>query len=130
MTHYKPPIGWYAVGFDQVLAQYDPLKDAVHGLEYLGPPVPAMVQTVKDMLAEGKVVKILTPRVHVGHTNQIERASKIMQMIADWSKEHIGIPLVATCVIDPFCIEILDTRSRQVYPNKGTILTAGKQPKK
>ena len=58
-THGETGKGWYGFGLDGVLAKYDGWK----GIEHIGEPVKPMVELMKRMHDEGKVVKIVTARV-------------------------------------------------------------------
>ena len=58
-THGQAGSGWYGFDLDGTLAKYDGWK----GIEHIGEPVKPMVDLIKRMHAEGKVVKILTARV-------------------------------------------------------------------
>lgn len=50
---------WYGFDLDGTLAKYDGWK----GIDHIGEPVKPMVDLIKRMRAEGKVVKIMTARV-------------------------------------------------------------------
>ena len=58
-THGETGKGWYGFDLDGTLAKYDGWK----GIDHIGEPVKPMVDLVKRMHEEGKVVKILTARV-------------------------------------------------------------------
>lgn len=58
-THGVEGKGWYGFDLDGTLAKYDGWK----GIDHIGAPVALMVDRVKEMHVEGKVVKILTARV-------------------------------------------------------------------
>ena len=58
-THGVEDKGWYGFDLDGTLAKYDGWK----GIDHIGEPVKPMVDLIKRMHAEGKVVKILTARV-------------------------------------------------------------------
>lgn len=58
-THGVEGEGWYGFDLDGTLAVYDKWE----GIDHIGEPVKPMVDLVKRMHAEGKVVKILTARV-------------------------------------------------------------------
>ena len=58
-THGVEGKGWYGFDLDGTLAVYDKWE----GIDHIGEPVKHMVDLIKRMHAEGKVVKILTARV-------------------------------------------------------------------
>lgn len=62
-THGETGKGWYGFDLDGTLAKYDGWK----GIDRIGEPVKPMVDLIKRMHAEGKVVKILTARVSHRH---------------------------------------------------------------
>lgn len=62
-THGAEGKGWYGFDLDGTLAKYDGWK----GIDHIGEPVKPMVDLIKRMHAEGKVVKILTARVSHRH---------------------------------------------------------------
>lgn len=58
-THGVEGKGWYGFDLDGTLAVYDKWE----GIDHIGEPVKPMVDLMKKMHADGKVVKILTARV-------------------------------------------------------------------
>ena len=58
-THGVEGKGWYGFDLDGTLAKYDGWK----GIDHIGEPVKPMVDLIKKMHEDGKVVKILTARV-------------------------------------------------------------------
>ena len=62
-THGETGKGWYGFDLDGTLAKYDKWE----GIDHIGEPVKPMVDLIKKMHAEGKVVKILTARVSHRH---------------------------------------------------------------
>lgn len=57
-THGETGKGWYGFDLDGTLAKYDGWK----GIDHIGEPVKPMVDLIKRMHDEGKVVKIMTAR--------------------------------------------------------------------
>lgn len=57
-THGETGKGWYGFDLDGTLAKYDGWK----GIDHIGEPVKPMVELMKRMHDEGKVVKIMTAR--------------------------------------------------------------------
>ena len=58
-THGEKGEGWYGFDLDGTLAKYNGWK----GIDHIGEPVKPMVDLIKRMHDEGKVVKIMTARV-------------------------------------------------------------------
>ena len=58
-THGETGKCWYGFDLDGTLAEYDKWE----GIDHIGEPVKRMVDLIKKMHAEGRVVKILTARV-------------------------------------------------------------------
>lgn len=58
-THGVEGKGWYGFDLDGTLAKYDKWE----GIDHIGDPVKPMVDLIRKMHDEGKVVKILTARV-------------------------------------------------------------------
>lgn len=103
--------GWIGVDLDGTLAEY-------HGWvssEYIGKPIPRMVERVKSWIAEGLEVRIMTARVSPtkGDADICRRA------IVVWLKEHLGTILPITHEKDQFMRELWDDRVVQVIPNTG-----------
>ena len=93
---------WIGVDFDGTLAHSG-----------TGAPVPAMVERVKRMLADGKRVKIFTARA--------DRGEDIKQ-IADWLTSHGLPPLTITNIKDSEMVAFYDDRAIAVERNTGAIL--------
>jgi hypothetical protein len=104
--------GWIGVDLDGTLAEYDGWKGETH----IGDPIPAMVQRVKEALADGKTVRIFTARMSNMPNFHIADA------IYAWCEQHIGVKLLPTCIKDFECIEIWDDRAVQVIKNTGEIV--------
>ena len=58
-THGVEGKGWYGFDLDGTLAKYDKWE----GIDHIGDPVKPLVDLIRKMHAEGRVVKILTARV-------------------------------------------------------------------
>ena len=112
--------GWIGVDFDGTLAVYDGWNDGS-----LGAPVPLMLQRVKDWLADGKEVRIVTARVSstglmVGQKRDDESfAEQQRHAIQAWCVEHIGRPLKVTASKDFAMTELWDDRAVRVEMNTG-----------
>lgn len=116
--------GWYAVDLDATLAVYDGWK----GIDHIGEPVPAMVARVKQMLAEGKDVRIFTARVCTDGLRGEWEANLARTVIQQWCLEHIGRVLLVTNVKDFGMISLYDDRCVQVEANTGELVAYGAPP--
>lgn len=108
--------GWYGFDLDGTLAVYDGWR----GPEHIGEPIPAMVNKVKELLVEGKEVRIFTARV-AGVREGIAPEQNIT-LIQDWTEKHIGVRLPVTCTKDFGMVCLFDDRAKQVIPNTGLLL--------
>jgi hypothetical protein len=100
--------GWIGVDLDGTLARGH--------AERIGPPVDVMVERVKRWLADGYEVRVFTARMSERDPKDREAQAR---MIWEWTREHVGTPLTATCCKDYSTIEIWDDRARQVETNTG-----------
>ena len=104
--------GWFAVDLDGTLAKYEGWK----GVDHVGEPVPAMMERVKQWVAEGRDVRIFTARVSARDQDERIQAATAIQ---DWLQKH-GLPrLPVTCMKDYAMVELWDDRCVQVEPNTG-----------
>ena len=101
--------GWIGVDLDGTLAEYHGWK----GIEHVGDPVPKMLARVRNWLASGQPVRIVTARVGGQDSNE----ARIY--IERWCKVHLGCVLPVTCSKDFEMIELWDDRCVQVLPNTG-----------
>lgn len=106
--------GWIGVDLDGTLAQYDGWR----GIHHIGQPVPAMLNRVRQWIAEGKYeVRIFTARVGEGPEQ--------VSFIQDWL-ESLGLPrLQVTATKDFEMIELWDDRCVAVESNTGRVLGGG-----
>lgn len=120
----KRPGAWVGVDLDGTLARYDGWVDETH----IGEPVPLMLDRVKDMLAAGVDVRIMTARVDGGEVAAamgLDGASvfrdvvRITNIIQDWTEKHLGVRLPVTCKKDFGMTQIWDDRAIQIIPNTG-----------
>lgn len=147
-THGAAGKGWYAFDLDGVLAKYDGWK----GIDHIGEPVKPMVDLVKKMHAEGKVVKILTARV-APRANAEYRPNPFLgappeklapfhpfastseykalygaakwsaeQFIDHWCAKNLGFIPEITHEKDHRMLELYDDRVKQVVPNEGVLV--------
>jgi|GEM_PF-2138420 len=104
-----PEAEWIGVDMDKTLA----VDHGFKGAEIIGKPIPAMVERVKQMLADGEDVRIFTARVSTDKTGKAQSA------IEAWSQQYLGEALPITNVKDAHMKEFWDDRARQVEPNTG-----------
>jgi hypothetical protein len=114
--------GWIGVDLDGTLAKYDGWKSCTH----IGEPIPAMVDRVRQWLADGREVRIFTARVRPylsPFDPRYEEGHAAIVAIKQWCKKHIGEYLPVTCVKDLDCIEFWDDRAVTVEMNTGLKLS-------
>lgn len=116
--------GWIGVDLDGTIAFYDHWR----GPHHIGEPIPAMLDRVKNWVAEGRDVRIFTARVDGGTValsmgnkdgEQCQDISVVEKFIHAWCEKHIGKVLPVTCRKDYGMIELWDDRCVQVIPNTG-----------
>ena len=98
--------GWIGVDLDGTLAH----DTGWHGPEQIGPPIPEMLERVRNWLNEGRRVKIFTARATIPQQ---------IPPIRDWLRAQ-GLPeLEVTNVKDFAMIECWDDRAVEVITNTG-----------
>ena len=118
---------------DGTLAVYDKWK----GIDHIGEPVKPMVDLIKKMHDEGKVVKILTARIAprkledgtVGESyitvpdgeGGVTR-TYAHQFINDWCHFNLGFIPEIVYQKDHLMLELYDDRVKQVVPNEGLLV--------
>ena len=115
-----PNADWIGVDLDKTLAHYSDFK----GSEVIGKPIAAMVERVKNILANGeevdgklvKDVRFFTARVADDKTGMARAA------IEAWSLEHLGQALPVTNIKDPHMVKVYDDRAAEVEPNTGRVV--------
>jgi hypothetical protein len=136
-THGETGKGWYGFDLDGTLAKYDGWK----GIDHIGEPVKLMVDLMKRMHDEGKVVKIMTARVAprrledgtVGEqftwltrepSSDPSAKYTATQYIQDWCEEVAQLGFVPEIVYqkDHLMLELYDDRVKQVVPNEGWLV--------
>ena len=145
-THGETGKGWYGFDLDGTLAKYDKWE----GIDHIGEPVKPMVELIRKMHDEGKVVKILTARVAprsdietrpnpyptdhavydaVGRGNEdryrdIYQAPKwtAREFVSDWCLKNLGFCPEITHEKDHLMLELYDDRVKQVVPNEGLLV--------
>ena len=114
--------GWIGVDLDATLATYDGWR----GADHIGEPVERMIRRVKDWIAQGYEVRIVTARVGrpdpTRVSNTQEKIEKMRTLIQDWCEVHIGSRLIVTNEKDYAMIELYDDRCVQVEANTGKLI--------
>ena len=118
-------LGWVGVDLDCCLATY-----VSRQWPDIGEPVPAILEIVKELLAQGREVRIFTARVgHLFTQNptreQYDDAVEQETLVKAWCLKHIGRTLAVTAVKDYEMSVLLDDRAVTIEKNTGRILTAG-----
>lgn len=132
-THGVKGKGWYGFDLDGTLAKYDGWK----GIDHIGEPVEPMVDLIKKMHDEGKVVKILTARIapHKLEDGTIgesyitipdgeggAKRNYAHHFINDWCHFNLGFIPEIVYQKDHLMLELYDDRVKQVVPNKGLLV--------
>ena len=132
-THGENGKGWYGFDLDGTLAKYDGWK----GIDHIGEPVKPMVELMKRMHDEGKVVKIMTARVaphkledgtvgesYITIPNGENGATRnyAHQFINDWCHFNLGFVPEIVYQKDHLMLELYDDRVKQVVPNEGWLV--------
>lgn len=132
-THGVVGQGWYGFDLDGTLAKYDGWK----GIDNIGEPVKPMVELIKRMHDEGKVVKIMTARIAphkledgtVGESyitvpdgEKGATRNYAHQFINDWCHFNLGFLPEIVYQKDHLMLELYDDRVKQVVPNEGWLV--------
>lgn len=140
-THGVEGKGWYGFDLDGTLSKYDKWE----GIDHIGEPVKPMVDLIKRMHAEGKVVKILTARVAPKEKPEIKpnpylenhltiespddmpwavhaEAWTAREFIQDWCYRVLGFIPEIVYQKDHLMLELYDDRVKQVVPNEGLLV--------
>jgi hypothetical protein len=118
--------GWIGVDLDGTLAEYG----VGHNINTIGAPVPAMATRVKEWLARGYDVRIVTARVGCtghyvdlsGRHDDDDFATQQRRLIEDWCEKHLGQRLPVTATKDFAMLALYDDRAIQVEMNTGRII--------
>lgn len=129
-THGETGKGWYGFDLDGTLAKYDGWK----GIDHIGEPVKPMVELIRRMHDEGKVVKIMTARVaprpyEVGkeYGEQFVVNGDGVRVYAhtfveEWCAVNLGFIPEIVYRKDHLMLELYDDRVKQVVPNEGWLV--------
>ncbi len=105
--------GWIGVDLDGTLAIYDGWRGPGH----IGEPIPLMLDRVREWLAAGQEVRIVTARASI---------KEQIPPIERWLEEHGIGGLKVTNEKDFGMHELWDDRAVQVIPNTGRRADGGK----
>jgi hypothetical protein len=86
---------------DGTLAKYDHWR----GLSHIGEPIPAMVARVREWLAQGLEVRIMTARMDSRRDPMAIEETR--EAVAAWTFKHLGVPLACTNTKDFDMVEPL-----------------------
>jgi len=106
--------GWWGFDLDGTLAHYDQWGDGS-----IGVPIHPMVRRIRHYLKQGRIVKIVTARVHPNHgadadVNTVRIRAFLLEQFGDAGSL---IPIVWGK--DMHMITLFDDRATQVIPNTG-----------
>lgn len=91
--------GWIGIDLDGTLAQYETWQ----GIEHIGAPILTTLMFVKQMLAEGVSVKIVTARCQEGPI--------AIATVQQWCIKHLGECLPVTDRKDMNMVMLIDDRT-------------------
>lgn len=139
-THGETGKGWYGFDLDGTLAKYDGWK----GIDHIGEPVGPMIDLIKRMHDEGKVVKIMTARVAPKEKPEVKPNPYLenhwvieslddmpwalknkwtpLEFIQDWCYRVLGFVPDIVYQKDHLMLELYDDRVKQVVPNEGWLV--------
>lgn len=132
-THGVEGKGWYGFDLDGTLAKYDGWK----GIDHIGEPVKPMVDLIRKMHDDGKVVKILTARIapHKLEDGTVGESyitvpdgeggvtrTYAHQFINDWCHFNLGFIPEIVYQKDRLMLELYDDRVKQVVTNEGLLV--------
>ena len=140
-THGETGRGWYGFDLDGTLAKYDGWR----GIDHIGEPVKPMVDLIKRMHGEGKVVKVMTDRVAPKEKPEVKPNPYLenhwviespddmpwavhagawtpREFIQDWCYRFLGFVPDIVYQKDHLMTELYDDRVKQVVPNEGWLV--------
>lgn len=109
--------GWVGIDLDGTLALYT----AWEGIDKIGEPVEPMLNLVKDLIARGVHIKILTARVSSRVPEEQRALAKTA--INQWTEKYFNRTFPITAEKDFAMIECYDDRAITVEYNTGQIMT-------
>jgi hypothetical protein len=121
--------GWIGVDLDGTLAEYTSVPPHLWDAFKIGKPVPKMLERVKEWLANGYEVRIVTARVAIvvtegaGAMGHLRFIQQVARRIQDWCEEQGLGRLKVTAQKDYDMLELWDDRAVSVEKNTGRCLT-------
>jgi hypothetical protein len=115
----RPVKGWIGFDLDGTLAEYDGWK----GVDHIGAPIYKTLEFVKDLLAQGEQVKIMTARA--GPQKNPQDRVYAIQAIRAWCVKHLGKELPITHEKDFAMVWLYDDRCTRVEKNTGVWMDPG-----
>lgn len=103
--------GYKATDLDGTLAFHNPGD----GVKTGGDPIPRHLERVKQWLADGWEVRIITARVSPEWNDRAEQT----KLIQDWTEKHLGVRLMVQAHKCGQMRELWDDRAVGVVPNTG-----------
>lgn len=104
---------WVGFDLDGTLAHYDGWR----GVDHIGKPIEKTANLVREYIARGVEVRILTARVSRQFTDRKIAAEHIQ----DWTENHFGVRLRVTCEKDFSMWLLYDDRAVAVEENTGSL---------
>jgi hypothetical protein len=106
---------WIGFDFDGTLARKTHWTGKGQG--EVGEPIMPMVNRVKQLLKDGKKVKIVSARVSSISSEKDRKEGE--RLIKEFCKKHFGQELEVTCEKDYLMTALFDDRAVQVFPDTG-----------
>lgn len=112
---------WIAVDFDGTLATFG--CNWSEDYRATGQPIPAMVERVKQWIADGEDVRIFTARMDCYHPKFPNLTpAAVRRPIQVWCMKHLGKYLRVTNKKDYWCKALYDDRAVQVEKDTGRLI--------
>ena len=110
---YRQDAAWIGIDLDGTLARYDGWA----GENHIGEPVPLMMAFVKNLIAEGRTVKIFTARA---------ADPEKIKPVELWLEENGLGGIEVTNVKDHNMTMLYDDRAAKVIPNTGVVIESAR----
>jgi hypothetical protein len=110
---------WDGFDLDKTVAFFDTWKGPTH----IGAPIPAMIEKIKQTIAEGRIAKIFTARVSYTDPRVNEECRKAIKAFC---LEHVGVELEVTNIKDMGMRNLYDDRAWRVLENQGVVVGQNK----
>lgn len=107
-------MGWVGFDFDGTLARH------TGDIDTCGPPIPAMVDRVRALLAKGVEVRIVTARV--ASVNGLRMVKVQTDLVQLWCMRNLFVRLRVTAEKDYLMIALYDDRAIAVETDTGIVM--------